>query len=56
MIDGFSLCVCDMNFLTKASRKLEEERVRLTGLFECGGEMESHLEAALKKYRGWILC
>ena len=36
----------------KSSRELKEETDRLTALFECGGEMETHLEAALKEYRG----
>lgn len=36
----------------KAIKGLEEETARLTALFECGEEVESHLEVALKKYRG----
>ena len=48
----FRVCF-DINVnVQKARKKLEEETARLTSLFECGGVMETHLEAALKKYRG----
>lgn len=50
------VCMLFNASIQKASRKLEEETVRLTALFECGGEMEAHLDAALKKYRGTWLC